>query len=329
MKDEVLFMPDFQETSNASQKLVEMLNSKVFGQSEIIELVVIAVICNEHALLTGAPGVAKTTLVRNLAAALGNKYKRIQFTPDLTPFDILGGDTIQYDEKNPELKKIVFSPGPIFSPFILADEINRASPRTQSALLEAMQERQVSIGGISRPLPKPFYVFATQNPIENEGTFPLPEAQLDRFLLNLEIPYPDFEAEVKVAAMTKETTDLPPAPFAEILLNSRQVVEKVKISEPLLHGIVRIVRNTRPHDSKLNVAKEYLDFGASPRATQALLISAKAFALLKGKNEVEFEHITEVAPAVLRHRCIMNFRSLSEKRSATSIINQIVQETIL
>lgn len=322
-------MPDFQETSHASQKLVELLNSKVFGQSEIVEHIVIAVICNEHALLTGAPGVAKTTLVRNLASVLGCGYKRIQFTPDLTPFDILGGDTIQFDEKDPNFKKITFSPGPIFSPFILADEINRASPRTQSALLEAMQERQVSLGGISRSLPSPFYVFATQNPIENEGTFPLPEAQLDRFLLNLEIPYPDFDSEVKVATLSKKIEDLQKMPFAEILLKARSIVENVAISEELLHGVVRIVRNTRPQESKLMVAKEYLDFGASPRATQALLIASKAIALIRGKKEVQFEDIAEVAPAVLRHRCIMNFRSLSEKRSSTSIVNQIVQETVL
>ncbi|APJ03006.1 AAA family ATPase [Silvanigrella aquatica] len=322
-------MPDFQETSNASQKLIEQLNSKVFGQSEIIEHIVIAVICNEHALLTGAPGVAKTTLVRNLASALASGYKRIQFTPDLTPFDILGGDTIQFDEKDPDLKKIAFSPGPIFSPFILADEINRASPRTQSALLEAMQERQVSLGGISRPLPAPFYVFATQNPIENEGTFPLPEAQLDRFLLNLEIPYPDFDSEVKVAMLPKKTEDLKATSFATTLLNARSIVESMPISNELLHGVVRIVRNTRPQESKLNVAKDYLDFGASPRATQALLIASKALALIRGKIEVQYENIAEVAPAVLRHRCVLNFRSLSEKRSATSIVNQIVQETIL
>ena len=322
-------MPDFQETSHASQKLVELLNNKVFGQSEIIEHIVVAVICNEHALLTGAPGVAKTTLVRNLASALGNKYKRIQFTPDLTPFDILGGDTIQFDEKDPNFKKIVFTPGPIFSPFIIADEINRASPRTQSALLEAMQERQVSIGGISRALPSPFYVFATQNPIENEGTFPLPEAQLDRFLLNLDIPYPDFDSEVKIASLPKKMEDLSLVPFANTLLNSRETVENISISKELLNGVVRIIRNTRPQESKLNVAKEYLDFGASPRATQALLIASKAIALLRGKTEVQFEHIAEMAPAVLRHRCIMNFRSHTEKRSSSNIINQIVQETIL
>lgn len=322
-------MLSFQDVSYASQKLIELLCSKVFGQSEIIEHIIIPVICNEHLLLTGAPGVAKTTIVRNLASALGRDYKRIQFTPDLTPFDILGGDTIQFDNNDPNFKKIVFSPGPIFSSFILADEINRASPRTQSALLEAMQERQVSLGGVSRNLPIPFYVFATQNPIENEGTFPLPEAQLDRFLLNIEIPYPDFESEVKVAMISKEKHDLQLISCSETLLTARSTVENVSIAQELLHGIVRIVRNTRPQDSKLSVTKDYLDFGASPRATQALLIACKALALIRGKKEVEFEHITEIAPVVLRHRCILNFRSLSEKRSSSSIINQIVQETIL
>jgi len=322
-------MSDFEKATHAAKMLIEHLEQKIFGQDDVIELAVISVICNEHALLTGAPGVAKTTLVRNLASSLGCNYKRIQFTPDLTPFDILGGETIQFDQKDPNLKKLAFVPGPIFSPFILADEINRASPRTQSALLEAMQERQVSLGGVTRQLPFPFLVFATQNPIENEGTFPLPEAQLDRFLLNIEMPYPDFEAEVKVAVLSKNRTDLNAQPEAQCVLNARAVVENVSISEELLHGIVRIVRNTRPQDSKLSVAKEYLEYGASPRATQALLIASKALALIRGRHEVIFEDVNEVAPAVLRHRCIQNFRSLSEKRTTTSIVNQIIQETIL
>ncbi|WP_186645615.1 AAA family ATPase [Fluviispira vulneris] len=322
-------MSNFQDIAQASTKLCDLLNSKIFGQKEIVEQIVLTILCNGHALLTGAPGVAKTTLVRNLAKALGSGYKRIQFTPDLTPFDILGGYTIQFDEKDPNLKKIGFSPGPIFAPFILADEINRASPRTQSALLEAMQERQVSIEGVSRPLPKPFFVFATQNPIENEGTFPLPEAQLDRFLLNLEIPYPDLEAEVKIATLSQMESDLEPIPFAAILLEARRVIESVPIKEDLLQGIVRIVRNTRPHESKLSVARDYLEFGASPRATQALLIASKALAVIRGQSEVQFDNVNEIAPAVLRHRCIVNFRSLAEKRSVSNIVNQIVQETVL
>lgn len=166
---------DLNQLRENTHELRRLLGTKVLGQPQVIDLVVMTVLCGGHALLTGAPGVAKTTLVRSLAQALGCGYKRIQFTPDLTPYDILGGDTIQFDEKNPDLKRIAFVPGPIFAPFILADEINRASPRTQSALLEAMQERQVSLNGQSRALPRPFYVFATQNPIENEGTFPCPK----------------------------------------------------------------------------------------------------------------------------------------------------------
>lgn len=309
--------------------LSDALASKVIGQQAVIEQVVLTVLCNGHALLTGSPGVAKTTLVRNLASALGCGYKRIQFTPDLTPFDILGGDTIQFDEVNPDLKRIVFTPGPIFAPFILADEINRASPRTQSALLEAMQERQVSVGGTSRPLPRPFFVFATQNPIENEGTFPLPEAQLDRFLLNIEVPYPSFEAELGIAILPATLEDLQPMPSAHVVLGARPVVEQIKISKSLLEGIVRIVRNTRPGDSKLKVAAECIDYGASPRASQAMVIASKALALLKGATEVDPTHIMAVGPAVLRHRCVASFKSLTQKRSMNDIVGEILAETVL
>ena len=317
------------EVRAAAHTLVEMLSSKILGQKDVIEQVLITVLCGGHALLTGSPGVAKTTLVRNLASALGCGYKRIQFTPDLTPFDILGGDTIQFDERNPDLKRIVFQPGPIFAPFILADEINRASPRTQSALLEAMQERQVSIGNTTRPLPRPFFVFATQNPIESEGTFPLPEAQLDRFLLNIEVPYPNLEAEIKVALLPQSSPDLAALPTAELVYNARQAVDTVRVSDALLAGIVRIVRNTRPHDSTLAVAKNYLEFGASPRASQSLVAGSRALALLNGEKEVTPEHVAAVGPAVLRHRCIANFRSLSEKRAMTDIVKEIIAETVL
>ncbi|MEY3902379.1 MAG: hypothetical protein RL189_1685, partial [Pseudomonadota bacterium] len=208
---------DLNQLRENAQELRRLLGSKVLGQPQVIDLVIMTVLCGGHALLTGAPGVAKTTLVRSLAQALGCGYKRIQFTPDLTPFDILGGDTIQFDEKNPDIKKIAFVAGPIFAPFILADEINRASPRTQSALLEAMQERQVSLGGQTRPLPRPFFVFATQNPIENEGTFPLPEAQLDRFLVNIDVGYPNFETELQVAVLSAAEKELSSLPAANLV----------------------------------------------------------------------------------------------------------------
>ena len=280
-------------------------------------------------MLTGAPGVAKTTLVRNLASALGCGYKRIQFTPDLTPYDILGGDMLKVDEENPEVRRVVFQPGPVFTSFILADEINRASPRTQAALLEAMQERQVSHGGITRTLPRPFFVFATQNPIENEGTFPLPEAQLDRFLLNIEVPYPAFEAEVLVASLPPVMEDLAALAHPEALLASRQTVETVRLPRPLLEAMVRLVRNTRPESTTLAAAREYLDFGASPRASQALAIASRALALLRGQNEVGWEHVRAVAPSVLRHRVVTSFRAHTARRSATSVVEEIIESTVL
>jgi MoxR-like ATPase len=317
------------EITNTAKALSALLATKVLGQASVIEQVVVTVLSGGHALLTGAPGVAKTTLVRNLASSLGCGWKRIQFTPDLTPFDILGGDTIAFDDNNPDLKKIVFAPGPIFAPFLLADEINRASPRTQSALLEAMQEKQVTLNGKTQFLPKPFFVFATQNPIESEGTFPLPEAQLDRFLLNIEMSYPDFQSETEVANLSAQHVDVSPLIGAELIYGARASVEKIAMSKALVDGAVRIVRNTRPRETQLSVAKNYLEYGASPRASQALVIASKALALLRGASEVEPAHIHAVAPAVLRHRCLLNFKALSEKKTANSIVEEIISETVL
>ena len=316
------------EIRHGARSLADILSTKIMGQKKVIDEVLLTVLCGGHALLTGAPGVAKTTLVRNLASALGCGYKRIQFTPDLTPFDILGGDTLQFDEQNPDIKRIVFSPGPIFAPFLLADEINRASPRTQSALLEAMQEKQVSLGGITRPLPKPFFVFATQNPIENEGTFPLPEAQLDRFLFNIEVPYPDFQSEVAVATLTARTEDALALNEAHLVFNARDTVEQVKMSSSLVEAAVRLVRNTRPGETQLQFVKTFLDFGASPRASQALVIASKALALLQGAKEVSPEHILTIAPSVLRHRIVLSFKALSEKQTASDIVTLILKDTV-
>ncbi len=312
-----------------AKDLLSQLESKILGQKKVCTEVVVTVLCQGHALLTGAPGVAKTTLVKNLASALGSDWKRIQFTPDLTPFDILGGDTLSFDEKNPENRKIVFTKGPIFASFVLADEINRASPKTQSALLEAMQEKQVSVGGISRALPQPFFVFATQNPIENEGTFPLPEAQLDRFLLNIEVPYPEFEAEVAVALLPQQSTICEPINEANTLLfQGLEAVRQVVMSPAILESIVRIVRNTRPESTHLKMVKEFLAFGASPRASQALTLASKALALLSGQAEVSMEHVVKIAPSVLRHRCVPAMGALRQDKSMNEIIQEILQDTL-
>lgn len=322
-------MTNLNDIINAAKELKLKLKEIIFGQDDVLDKMIITILCSGHALITGAPGLAKTTIVKSLAAILNCEFKRIQFTPDLTPFDILGGDTIEFDEKNPDIKRIVFAPGPLFSQFILADEINRASPRTQSALLEAMQERQISIGGDSKKLPNSFFVFATQNPIENEGTFPLPEAQLDRFLLNIEIGYPDLESEVKIAKLAHHTQQSSPIVDSRVLLNAREEIEKVGIDDKLITGIVRIVRNTRPEETSLSVAKNYFEYGASPRASQSLLIASKALAVLKGDSQVSFKHVKEIAASVLKHRCIVNYKCLSENKNVLDIINQIVEETVL
>lgn len=314
--------------SQKSQQLVSHLSTRIVGMQQVVEELVITVLSQGHTLLTGAPGVAKTTLVRNMASSLGCGYKRIQFTPDLTPFDIIGGETIQFDNKNPDAKQVAFVPGPIFAPFILADEINRASPRTQSALLEAMQERQVTVAGETRKLPQPFYVFATQNPIESEGTFPLPDAQLDRFLLNIEIPYPEMDAEILVATQSAAVKDVDVLPDASFLLNAREVLEQIEIPRALLEGIVRLVRNTRADQSNLQMTKKYLALGASPRASQALVQASRAYALLRGETAVAPEHVFRMAPAVLRHRLILNFKALSEGLTANALIEQLLKETV-
>jgi len=320
---------DLNQLRENTNELRRLLGTKVLGQTQVIDLVVTTVLCGGHALLTGAPGVAKTTLVRSLAQALGCGYKRIQFTPDLTPYDILGGDTIQFDEKNPDLKRISFVPGPIFAPFVLADEINRASPRTQSALLEAMQERQVSLNGQSRPLPRPFYVFATQNPIENEGTFPLPEAQLDRFLVNIDVGYPNFETEVQVATLSSIDKELAPLPGSALVVNARQTIEQIPTPQALIEACVRLVRNSRPADSQLGSVKNFVEYGASPRASQALVLAAKATAFLNNANQVQWEHIQAVAPSVLQHRLVLNFKATTERLSSLEVCKMLVAESIL
>jgi MoxR-like ATPase len=322
-------MNSFDEIYKVLSQVKTELKKNIFGQDNVLEKILVTILCKGHALITGAPGLAKTTIVKTVAQLLNCEFSRIQFTPDLTPYDILGGETIEFDKNNADIKKIVFSAGPIFSEFILADEINRASPRTQSALLEAMQENQISIAGKSRPLPSSFFVFATQNPIENEGTFPLPEAQLDRFLIEIPIRYPDLESEVKISQMSENKEKINSIQNSKILLNAREQIEKMTIDENLIYAIVRLVRNTRPEDTSLTFVREYFEFGASPRASQSLLISSKALAAVRGDSQVSFEHVKEMAPYVLKHRCIANYKCVAQNIEPTDLINQITKEIIL
>jgi MoxR-like ATPase len=314
---------------DVAHAVIERLRSKVIGQEDVVKFVVMTVLCRGHTLLTGAPGVAKTMLVRNLAGTLGCGYKRIQFTPDLTPFDILGGEVISFDAVNPDIKRIVFAAGPIFAPFVLADEINRASPRTQSALLEAMQERQVSINGQTHLLPRPFYVFATQNPIESDGTFPLPDAQLDRFLFNIEVPYPPFEAERIIATLDLRNTDAEEVPGAQSLFQAWEVVQAFPMDDALVDACVRLVKNTRPQETTLGFVRDFINYGASPRATQALVLGARASALISGRSQVTIDDIVLVAPAVLRHRIQLSYRAAAERLDTNALVKRVLAETVV
>lgn len=316
-------------THQIAETFQNRLKKLVLGQEALVENLTICLLCRGHALLTGFPGLAKTRLVQMAGYLLNQDPKRIQFTPDLTPFDLLGGETLTY-EKNAQ-PTIRFLPGPLFHPLIIADEINRASPRTQSALLEAMQERQITTAGETHPLPKPFLVFATQNPLEQEGTFPLPEAQLDRFLLELNVDYPDATTEKHILELSpgleKWEKELPqPIEKPEKLWNAFDDLKNITVKEELKEAIVRFVRETRPETSSLKLVQTYLKYGASPRASQAFYLTLKARALLKGKTEAQFEDLLHLAPFVLQHRIGLSLKAHIEELTALQIIEEIKKE---
>jgi MoxR-like ATPase len=263
-----------------------------------------------HCLLEGVPGLAKTLLIRTLADAVSLSFRRIQFTPDLMPSDVIGTELLEEDHGTGR-RVFTFAPGPIFANIVLADEINRTPPKTQAALLEAMQEQVVTYAGTSHPLPKPFFVLATQNPIEQAGTYPLPEAQLDRFLLKLRVDYPDEAEEAAILARTTGREGQRPTPVldAESLLKLQRLVRDVPISEPLLFWTTKLVRATRPATSTVSLVRDGVRWGAGPRAGQALILGAKARALLAGRFAVTLDDLRAVAPAVLRHRILLTFRA--------------------
>jgi MoxR-like ATPase len=308
-------------------RMVSEIGKAIIGQRDVLDQMLAALYCNAHCLLIGVPGLAKTTLVKALSDVLALSFKRIQFTPDLMPSDITGTNVIDENEKTGQ-REFKFLPGPIFANVVLADEINRTPPKTQSALLEAMQERQVSVGNVTYELPKPFFVIATQNPIEQEGTYPLPEAQQDRFMFNIHVAYPstDEESEIYRFATTVETPRLNALLKAEDIFRIQQIVDRMVVSDYVIQYVTDLVRSTRPGDSKAPpFIKELVDWGAGPRAGLYLIKGAKALAAMEGRLNVSCEDIRRVSVPVLRHRLGTNFQAESRGIDAVKLVGMLIK----
>ncbi|HSW44408.1 MAG TPA: MoxR family ATPase [Phycisphaerae bacterium] len=310
-------------------RLVAEVRKRVVGQSDAVEQLVICALARGHGLLVGVPGLAKTLLVRTLADAMELTFRRIQFTPDLMPSDILGTEVIQEDPKSRQ-RQFRFLPGPVFAHLVLADEINRTPPKTQAALLETMQERQVSSGGITYPLEEPFLVMATQNPIEHEGTYPLPEAQLDRFLMEIRIGYPSAEDEIEIMERHSGQAEDAVSPILtrQDILACQSLVRRVPIGRPVLSYAANLIRRTRPEEqTALPCVRDGVSWGASPRAAMHLVLAAKARAVLHGQFAVGWDDIEAVLTPVLRHRLILNFAAQSEGLTPDRIIEHLRADT--
>ena len=306
---------------NVYERFSTEIKKVIFGQDDVVKEVLLSVFSNGHCLLVGVPGLAKTLLVNTLAQVLGLKYKRIQFTPDLMPSDIIGTEILD------ENRKFKFIKGPLFANVILADEINRTPPKTQAALLEAMQERNVTAGGTKYELEKPFFVLATQNPIEQEGTYPLPEAQLDRFMFNIWLDYPSYEDEITIVenTTTENTVSLNPILSAEEIIYFQKLIRRIPINNNVLQYAVNLASLTRPGTEKAHdMANQYLEWGAGPRASQYFVIGAKAHAAINGKYAPDIEDVKAVAPAVLRHRIVRNYKAEAEGISVDEIIKKLL-----
>jgi MoxR-like ATPase len=313
--------------NHGRKRIIEELHKRIIGQGDVIELVLQTLFVGGNSLIVGVPGLAKTLLIQTLAQVVDLKFTRIQFTPDLMPSDITGTDIIQEDTSTGR-RQMVFAPGPIFSNIVLADEINRTPPKTQSALLEAMQEHRVTIQGRTYQLDEPFYVFATQNPIELEGTYPLPEAQLDRFMFHIVIEHPPEDEELSVVRATTAIIDphyQRPVTGADLVAFQR-LVRRVPVAEPVLRYALSIVRTSRPKSAQApDSVKKFVAYGASVRAAQYLVLGAKARALTSGRYHVSFEDIRAMAHPVLRHRVLTNFRAESEGISTDSIVDELLE----
>ncbi|MDA7707396.1 MoxR family ATPase [Flavobacteriaceae bacterium] len=302
------------------ETLKQEISKIIVGQDAVIEQILISIFSGGHSLLVGVPGLAKTLMVNTIAKALGLDFKRIQFTPDLMPSDILGSEILDND------RQFKFIKGPIFSNIILADEINRTPPKTQAALLEAMQERSVTIAGHHYKLDAPYFVLATQNPIEQEGTYPLPEAQLDRFMFSINLTYPSFEEEVQVVKLTTASTqsDVEVVFSATEILEFQALIRKIPVADNVIEYAVKMVGKTRPDSSDaIPIIKQYVDWGAGPRASQNLILAAKTYAVINGKLSPDIEDVQAVAISILRHRIIKNYKAEADGISIESIIESL------
>ncbi len=303
----------------------DALNLVVFGQNDVIELAMIAILAGGHALIVGAPGLAKTKLATSLGTVLGLSEKRVQFTPDLMPADILGSEILDADDKGKRAFRFV--PGPVFCQLLMADEINRASPRTQSALLQAMQEHHVTVAGERHDLPEPFHVLATQNPIEQEGTYPLPEAQLDRFLVQIDISYPPLEAERRMLFATTGNEEVLPKPAlsTQDLLTAQQLTRLVPVGEQVTDAILKVVRAARPGPDADKLINDSVAWGPSPRASQALMLCARARALLQGRLSPSVEDVIALLEPVFKHRMALNFAARADGTTVTQVIAHLAK----
>lgn len=306
--------------SKSYHNIRKEISRVIVGQDDVVKSVLISIFSNGHCLLVGVPGLAKTLLVQTVSKVLDLSFNRIQFTPDLMPSDIIGSEILDED------RHFKFIKGPIFSNIILADEINRTPPKTQAALLEAMQEKAVTAAGVTHTLPKPFFVLATQNPIEQEGTYPLPEAQLDRFMFNVSLGYPSFEEEVSIVKNTTGTQvqELQKIISAEEINYFQQLVRNIPVADNVVNYAVKLVAQTRPNtELSADIVNKYISWGAGPRASQYLVIGAKSHAAINGKYSPDIEDVQAVAPAILRHRLVKNYKAEAEGISIEEIIKEL------
>ena len=314
-----------EDLNNKKEIFYEEIGKVIVGQSNVVEHIFIALLCKGHILLQGVPGLGKTLIIKTISSALDLKFNRIQFTPDLMPSDITGTEIISQDPKTGD-RGLKFIKGPIFSNIILADEINRTPPKTQAALLEAMQESMVTTGGQTYQIESPFFVLATQNPIEQEGTYPLPEAQLDRFMFNVIIDYPTIDEENKIVRLNTEDNKslINNIISKEELQNYQNLIINVPVSKNVIDFAVNFVHSTRPQSTNLDITKKYISWGAGPRASSFLILAAKAKAALYGKPTPDIEDVKDVIKSVLRHRIILNFNAEAEGITTDNVLEELI-----